>query len=162
MLVEGLHALLIGKGHGLLHQVISPFRIRSLTLGVSRSTSIAATLFVHGGYQPLGDDGLQVEGELHIYLEMSLNGEEIEYTFHGLIRVVRVEGGEREVACLREGNGVFHGLRVPDLPYEDHVRRLTEHVLQGIGEGMGIEAHLPLGNDAQSCVHGQIRWGLLW
>ena len=40
----------------------------------------------------------QVERKLHEYLEMSFNGEEVEYSLQGLVRAVRVKCPQGKVA----------------------------------------------------------------
>ena len=103
---------------------------------------------VHERDEPLGYDGPKVEGELHVYLEVPLDGEEVEYPFEGLVSIVGMEGPEGKVARFGKSDGVLHGFRIPDLAYEDDVGRLSKGVLQGIEKRVRVEAHLPLGHHA--------------
>jgi len=49
-------------------------------------------------------------------------------------------------------DGGFHGLQVADFPDEDHIGGLAQGVLQGAGIPVGVDAHLPLGDDGHFVV----------
>lgn len=78
VLIERLHAFLIAGGHGLLQQADLPFQYEVLyPRGVEEYLYGRDPFPIDGRYEPLGYDGLKVEGELHIYLGMPLDGEKI-------------------------------------------------------------------------------------
>ena len=106
-----------------------------------------ATLAVRGGNQLLGNDALEVQGEIHPQLAVTVCREEVDDPVQRLVGVIGVQGGQTEVAGFREGNGLVHGFRGPDLADQNHVRCLTQGVLQRHIEGLGINAHLALGDD---------------
>ena len=64
-------------------------------------------------------------GELHVHLNMSFNGEKVEYPLECLVGIVRVKRGKAEMTRLGKGDGVFHGLSVSDLTDENNIRRLS-------------------------------------
>ena len=92
--------------------------------------------------------GPKVQGKLHVYLAVTLDGEEVEYPFEGLVSIVGMEGPEGKVARFGKSDGVLHGFRIPDLAYEDDVGRLSKGVLQGVEKRVRVEAHLPLRHHA--------------
>ena len=62
--------------------------------------------------------------------------------------------------AIAEVHGVLHGFAVANLPDENHVRSLTQRVLQGGAVGVGVDAHLPLNNHALlTVVHKLIEIG---
>ncbi|MCY1435404.1 hypothetical protein D9M71_514990 [compost metagenome] len=65
-----------------------------------------------------------------------------------LVGVVGVQGRQAQVAGFGEGHGVVHGFPRADFADHDHVRRLAQGVLQRHFEGLGVQPHLALGDDA--------------
>ncbi len=58
-----------------------------------------------------------------------------------------VQGAEHQVARLRGPDRRLHGLEVAHLADEDHVRVLTQHAAQGLGEARHVDADLALVHD---------------
>ena len=75
--------------------------------------------------QTLPDDADHVERQVQQHLFVLLFGVEVHDTFHRLHGVVGMDGEEYQVACLRELQGIFHGVFVTHLPHADHIGRLT-------------------------------------
>ena len=66
----------------------------------------------------------------------------------GLLRRAGVQGREHQVTGLGGGQRHRDGLQVAHLADQDDVRVLPQHVPQGVGEGLGVLAHLALVDDA--------------
>ncbi len=149
-LVEGLHALLGGA----LHQRLQLVHL-ALADQVGGQRGVQQhldhrppPLAVGGRHQLLGDDGLEVQRQVHPHLAMTVGREEVDDPLQRLVGVVRVQGRQAQVAGLGEGHGVVHGLPRAHLADHDHVRRLAQGVLQRHLEGVGVQPHLALGDDA--------------
>ncbi|MCY1419216.1 hypothetical protein D9M71_348000 [compost metagenome] len=108
----------------------------------------AAALAVRGRHQLLGDDGLEVQRQVHPHLAVPVGGEEVDDPLQRLVGVVGVQGGQAQVAGFGEGHGVIHGLAGANFADHDDIRRLAQGVLQGRLEGVGVQPHLALGDDA--------------
>ncbi len=94
--------------------------------------------------QRLSDHALEHEGELRPDLGLLIRGENIDHAVDGLGRGVGVQGGEHQVAGLRDGQRRTHCLEVPHLSHQDDIRILAERVLQRRGEALGIGSDFPL------------------
>ena len=124
--------------------------MRFRTAGVGTSTSQATTrpLPVPPREQLLSDDPLDGRGDLHPDLLLLVGREDIDHAVDGLRGILRVKGGEDQVAglCCRQGG--LDGLQIAHLPHEDHVRVLTQHRPERPVERLGVGAHLALVDDA--------------
>src|SRR5919204_3994625 len=107
-----------------------------------------AALPVRGGEKLLRDDPLQRHGELHADLVLLRGREHVDDAVNGLRCVLRVQGGEHEVAGLRGGQRGGDRLEVAHLAHEDHVRVLAQGGFQAECEGLGVRAQLALVHDA--------------
>ena len=98
--------------------------------------------------EALGEDAAQARGE-----QVGLDAH-VDETHHGGRRVVRVEGGEDEVAGQRGAHGDLRGLRVARLAHEHHVGILPEDVSETVGErqpDLGLD--LDLADRGQAVLH---------
>ena len=99
-----------------------------------------AALAVGGAHQALRDDRAQVDREVHQELVAPLLGEEIDDAVDRLVRVVRVQRPQAEVARLGERDRVLHRLGVADLADQDHVGRLAQRVLERVMPRVRVDA----------------------
>ncbi len=70
--------------------------------------------------------------------------EHIDDTIDGLGCVLRVEGGEDEVSGLCSGERDRDRLQVSQLPDQDDVGVLPQHMLEAVGEAVRVRTDLPL------------------
>ena len=63
-----------------------------------------------------------------------------------------MQGGQAQVTRLGKGDGVIHGFAGADLADQNHVRRLTQGVLQRHFVTFRIQSHFTLGDDAAGMV----------
>ena len=149
-LVKGLHALLTGFAHQRLELV--HFALADMVLDQRRAQQHfdgrAAAFAIRGGNQLLGDDAFQVQGQVHPQLAVSVSWEEVDDPVQRLVGVVGVQGRQTQVPGFSKGDGLVHGVGGTNLADQNHVRRLTQGIFQGHVEGLGINAHLTLGDDA--------------
>ncbi len=103
---------------------------------------------VGGGQQLLRHDALQGDRQLHADLLLLGGGKDVDDAVDRLRRVLRVQGGEDEVAGLRRRQGGVDRLEVAHLADEDHVGVLAQGGLQAGAEGRGVGADLALVDDA--------------
>ena len=61
-----------------------------------------------------------------------------------LVGAVRVQRAEAQVSGLREGNRMFHRLGIANFADQNHVRRLTQRILERVMPGVRIDAHLTM------------------
>ena len=95
-------------------------------------------------HQGLTDDALQRRGQLGADLPLLVRREDVDDAVDGLRGILRVQGGEHQVAGLGGGQGDRDGLQVAELADEDHVRVLPQHVLERGAEAVGVRADLAL------------------
>jgi hypothetical protein len=103
---------------------------------------------VGGLQQLLSHDALEGRRELHPHLLLLVRREHVDDPVDRLRGVLRVQGGEHQVARLGGGDSGGDGLQVPHLPHQDHVGVLPQHVLEGLGEAVRVRPHLTLVHDA--------------
>ena len=72
--------------------------------------------------EPLRDEGADVERQIHQQLGAAILGKEVDDAVERLVRAVRVQRGEAEVAGFRERDRVVHRLAFPHFADQDHVR----------------------------------------
>ena len=102
--------------------------------------------------QRLADDALDGAGELDPDLLLLVRREDVDDAVDGLRGVLRVQGGEDEVTGLGGGEGHRDRLQVAHLADQDDVRVLAQHVLEGVGERVGVLADLALVDQARLVV----------
>ena len=150
MLVEGLHAELAALLHDLLDR---PDLALEDQVGDQRGVQHD----LHRGHAPLArghpdealrHDAAQVQRQVHQQLRAPLLGEEVDDPVERLVGAVGVQRGQAEVAGLGERDRVVHRLAVADLADHDHVRGLSQRVLQRDLPALGVHAHLAMGHDA--------------
>jgi hypothetical protein len=98
--------------------------------------------------QALRDQRTQIEGKVHQQLVAALFGEEVDDPVDRLVGAVGMQRGQAQVSGFGKGDGVVHGLPIPDFAHHDHVRCLPQGVLQRDFPGVGVDADLALGDDA--------------
>ena len=131
--VERLTALFHSLLHRFFEQVDLGLLDEILNAGrVEQDFQRRSSLSVDGRDESLRDNGAKIERQLEIDLRMPLDREKIHDAFDGLIRIVRVEGADAEMSGFREGDGGFHRFRVPDLADQNHIRRLSQGILERI------------------------------
>ena len=113
------------------------------------STSVATTrpLPLARLDERLADDALQGGGELRAHLVLLVRREDVDDAVDGLRRILRVQGGEDEVAGLGGGQRDRDGLEVAELTDEDDVGVLAQHVLERGAEAVRVVADLALVDD---------------
>ena len=114
----------------------------------SRISSAAARPSARAWNQALRDDRAQVERELQADLVLAPRREEVEHALDRLVRVVRVQRREAQVAGLGEVDRGLHRLGVADLADQDHVGRLAQRVLERVAVRQRVDADLALRDDA--------------
>ena len=125
--------------------LVLPSLIRFLVALVATRTSKAATIPPPmPGHQPLGEDDGQRRAELDADLVLPVPREHVDDAIHGLGRVVRVEGGEHQVAGLGHGERDLDGFEVAHLADEEDVGVLAEGGAQGPFERGCVGADRPL------------------
>ena len=107
-----------------------------------------APVAVYRRNQLLRHHRLEVEAQIEQDLSVALLREEMEDSVHRLVGVVGVQGGQTQVTGFGEGDGMLHRLACTDFADQDHIGRLAQGVAQRDLEGIGIDAHLALGDDA--------------
>ena len=114
--------------------------------GVATSTSVATARPRPSAVRArrLADDALQGAGQLDAHLLLLVRREHVDDAVDRLRGVLRVQGGEDEVAGLGGGQRDRDGLEVTHLADQDDVGVLAQHVLEGVGEGVGVLPHLAL------------------
>ncbi len=141
-MVEGAHAELLRLAHDRLDLV--EFALQQLVRDDRRVEQDfhggLAALAVDGAHQTLRDDGAQVTGEVHQHLLATLFGKEVHDAIERLVGAVRMQRAQTQMAGLGEGDGVLHRLRVTDLTDQDHVRRLTQRVLERVVPRVRVDA----------------------
>ena len=149
-LVEGLHAGLGGFGHKL-------FDFRHLAFHDEVGDQRRVDHHLHRRHTALGvlhwdqalrHHRLEIKRQVHQQLIALVLGEEIDDAIQRLVGVVRVQRRQAQMAGFGELDGVFHGLARADFTDQDHVRRLTQGVLERGFEALGIHADLTLGDEA--------------
>ena len=95
-------------------------------------------------HEGLTDDTLQGRRELGSHLALLVGREDVDDAVDGLRGILRVKGGEHEVAGLRCGERDGDGLEVAELADEDHVGVLAQHVLERGCEAVRVVADLTL------------------
>ena len=99
-------------------------------------------------YELLRADADEDGGELDAYLLLLVRGKDVDDAVDRLRGVLRVERGEDEVPRFGGGDGGGDGFEVAHFTDEDDVGVLPERTLEGLGEALGVDAHLPLVDDA--------------
>src|SRR5918993_5868234 len=99
-------------------------------------------------YERLGDDALQGVCELRTDLVLLVRWEDVYDPIDGLRGILGVQRPEDEVPGLCRRYGERDGLEVTHLPYEYHVGVLPQHVLESLGEALGILVDLALVDNA--------------
>src|SRR5690606_34393076 len=74
--------------------------------------------------------------------------EKVDDAIERLVRAVRVQRGDAEVARLGELNAVLHRLAVANLADHDDVRGLAQRVLERIVPAVRVDADLAVRHDA--------------
>ena len=100
------------------------------------------------GHQALGDDRLQGRGQQVADLLVLVRREERNDAADGLGGIDGVHGAQDQVAGVGGRQRDLHGLGIPDLTDEDHVRILPQNMLQGLGVTACITADFTLTDDA--------------
>ena len=67
---------------------------------------------------------------------------------HRLVRIVRMQGAQAQMAGFREVDRMFHRFARAHLADHDHIGRLAQRVLQRVFPAIGVNAELALGDDA--------------
>src|SRR5690606_12154218 len=147
-LVEGLHAFL----QRLVHRFLDLVHLAAADQvadhrRVDQDLHRRQALAVLADHQALADHRLEVQRQVHQHVLVGRLREEVQDAVQGLVGVVRVQGGQAEVAGLGEGDRRFHGGGIEDLTDQDDVRRLAHGVLQRVVEGVGVQADLALVDD---------------
>ena len=106
------------------------------------------TTFVLPLAQRLAHDSLNGAGQLLADLLLLVGREDVDHPVDGLGGILRVQRREHEVAGLRSGQRDLDGLEVAHLPDQNDVRVLPQDVFEGLGEGVGVGAHLTLVDQA--------------
>ena len=68
----------------------------------------------------------KVHRQIHQQLRPAFLREEVDDPVQSLVGVVGVQGGNAQVTGFGKRQGVFHGLPVPNLADQDHIRRLAQ------------------------------------
>ena len=84
---------------------------------------------------------------MHADLLLLLGREHVHHPIDRLSRVVRMQGGEHQVAGFRDRDRRRYGLEVAHLADQEHVGCLAQGGSQGVGEGGDIGADLALLDD---------------
>ena len=103
---------------------------------------------VRGGDELLRENTLEHEGKLGPHLGLLGGGEDVDDAVDGLRAGVGVQGPQRQVARLCDGEGGRDGLEVAHLAHEDHVGILAEDVLERVLEGVRVREDLALVHQA--------------
>ena len=161
VLVQRVHAVLRAGLHGgvdlvglALADEVADRRGRDEHLGGDDPAAA-----VGGLAQRLADDALQRARELHAHLLLLVRREDVDDAVDRLRGVLGVQGGEDEVAGLGRGQGDRDRLQVAHLADQDDVGVLAQHVLEGVGERVGVLAHLALVDQAAACAGAGTRSG---
>ena len=77
---------------------------------------------------------LQNERELRPDLRLLVGREHVYDTVHGLGRGIRMQRGERQVACFRDGKRGLDGFQVAHLAHKHHVRVLAQNIFKRVLE----------------------------
>ncbi len=93
-------------------------------------------------------DADEYGGELDANLLLLVRGKDVDDAVDRLRGVLCVERGEDEVSRFGGGDGGGDGFKVAHFADEDDVGVLPERTLEGLGEALGVDAHLPLVDDA--------------
>ena len=83
---------------------------------------------------------------------MLLRREKALDTVQRLVGIVGVQRAEAQMTGFRKGQGLHHSLGGTHLSNHNHVGRLSQGILQGDIEGLGIHAHFPLGDNTVAVV----------
>ena len=100
------------------------------------------------GQQLLGHDALERDRQLDADLALLRGREHVDDAVDRLRGVLRMQGGEDQVAGLRRGQRGGDRLQVAHLADQDHVGVLAQGGLQGRGEAGGVGAQLALVDQA--------------
>ena len=103
---------------------------------------------VGAGEQGLHDHGAQCGRHLHADLLLLVLRVYVDQTVHGGACVLRVQGGEHQVAGFHCGQCGGDGLQVSKLTYFDDVRVFAQRSLQRFGEAFRVGAHFALAHYA--------------
>ncbi len=100
-----------------------------------------------------------VRGQLHPDLLLLVRREHVDDAVDRLRRVLRVQGGEHQVAGLGRGDRGRDRLEVTHLTDQDDVGVLAQDVLQGLGRTRGCRRRPRAGSRCTSCAGAGTRSG---
>ncbi|RMO57057.1 hypothetical protein ALQ39_05749, partial [Pseudomonas amygdali pv. eriobotryae] len=146
--VEGLHT----EAAGFLHDALEFGQFIALNQVANGRRAHhhlhrCATFAVRGSNQPLGHERLEVIAQVMQQLRTTLFREEVDDPVQRLIGVVGMQGRDRQVAGVGKRQRMLHGLAVTNFADQNHIRSLTQRVLQRRAETAGIDPHLALVDD---------------
>lgn len=96
--------------------------MRSADHDLDGGTTFAANI----GDQTLRDHTTQIQGQIHEQLFVQIMRKHVNDTFHRLVGVVGVQGGDREMPSVGKLHRRLHGHPVTNLTNEYDVRRFTQ------------------------------------
>ena len=89
-----------------------------------------------------------VQRQVHEQLLAALVGKKVDDAVERLVGAVGVQGRQHQVPGLGELDAVLHRLAITDLTDEDHIRRLTQGVLERVVPRFGVHADLAVRDHA--------------